>query len=90
MNKEQIIDILKFEIAKIVQRDVDSIDEGERLLKMGVSSIQAIKIINQIRKRLEVDINPVALFEYKTINEFSEYLVTLKNESELVGSRDNE
>lgn len=43
-------------------------------MKIGVSSVQALKIINRARKHLQVDISPVALFEYKTIAEFAAYL----------------
>ena len=74
MSKEDIIELLKAEIALVLNQDPDSIDEEVNFLKVGISSVQALKIINRVRKKLEIEINPVALFEYKTIAEFAGYL----------------
>lgn len=74
MNKEEIMDLIKEEIAAVLGQGAESIDENVNFLKIGVSSVQALKIINRIRRKLEVDINPVAMFEYKTIAEFAGYL----------------
>ena len=43
-------------------------------MRLGVSSVQALKIISRLRKQLDLDINPVALFEFKTVDDSSEYL----------------
>ncbi|WP_440110451.1 phosphopantetheine-binding protein [Paenibacillus sp. QZ-Y1] len=74
MTKDEIQYFMKSEIAAILNQEPDDIDEEMNFLKIGVSSVQALKIINRARKRLQVDISPVALFEYKTISEFSSYL----------------
>lgn len=74
MSKEEIIEFIKAEIAAILNQEPDSIDEDVNFLKVGVSSVQALKIINRIRKKLEIDINPVAMFEYKTISDLAGYL----------------
>jgi acyl carrier protein len=85
MTKEAILDVLKNEIGRVVQREADMIDDDEKLLEIGVSSIQAIKIINQVKKRLNVDINPVVIFEYNRIDRLAEYLVTLSAPVEVSG-----
>jgi acyl carrier protein len=85
MTKEAILDVLKNEIGRVVQREADMIDDDEKLLEIGVSSIQAIKIINQVKKRLNVDINPVVIFEYNRIDRLAEYLVTLSAPAEVSG-----
>jgi len=77
MTNLEVLDVLKAEIGRVVQRDADSIDDDDKILEMGVSSIQAIKIINQVKRRLNVDINPVVIFEYNRINRLAEYLATL-------------
>jgi acyl carrier protein len=74
LSKHEIIELIKKEIATVLNRSDDSIDEDVNFLKIGVSSVQALKIINRIRRNLEIDINPVALFEHKTISEFAGYL----------------
>ena len=83
MTKEDIVELLKTEIAWTLNQDPDSIDEEVNFLKVGVSSVQALKIINRVRKKLEVEINPVALFEYKTIAEFAAYLSESLNSEEV-------
>ncbi|SFS02431.1 acyl carrier protein [Anaeromicropila populeti] len=82
MTKEEIIDFIRSEIGAILKQDPEEIDEDANFLKVGVSSVQALKIINRLRKRLEVDISPVAMFEYKTISDFAGYLSECKAEEE--------
>lgn len=84
MNKIEIIKLIKVEIAAALKGTPDSIDEDVNFLKVGVSSVQALKIINRLRKKLEVDINPVALFEYKTISELGGYLEECMSQKELI------
>lgn len=74
MSTNDVIEIIKEQVANILNQSPDEIDEDEKLLRMGITSIQAIKIINRIRLALNVDINPVAIFEYKTISAFAGYL----------------
>ncbi|WP_458460222.1 acyl carrier protein [Paenibacillus sp.] len=74
MTKEEIELFIKSEIAAALNQEPEDIDEEMNFLKIGVSSVQALKIINRARKQLQVDISPVALFEYKTIAEFAAYL----------------
>ncbi|MCK4258168.1 MAG: acyl carrier protein [Halanaerobiales bacterium] len=74
MTKEEVIMLIKEEIAVVINQEPNSIDEDEVLLRIGISSVQILKIINRLRKKLVVDISPVALFEYKTISAFANYL----------------
>jgi len=74
MTKEEISACIKEEIGSLLEIDPGSIDEKEDFIKLGLSSVQSLKIVNRIRKKLDVDINPVAMFEYKSISRFSEYL----------------
>lgn len=74
MQKEAIKDVLVDEIATELAIDADSVDDDASFMRLGVSSIQALKIINRMRQRLDLDINPVALFEFKTVDEISNYV----------------
>lgn len=75
MDKEHIKTVLTKEIATELSMSPDEIDEQASFMKLGISSVQALKIINRLRKELDIDINPVALFEFKTIEDISNYLV---------------
>ena len=77
MNTNEIIDFLKKEIAIFLQKSPSSIDANINFLKVGISSINTLRILNKISKKLNIDINPVAMFEYTTIKTFSEYLYLL-------------
>ncbi|WP_025273134.1 acyl carrier protein [Haloglycomyces albus] len=74
MTEEHIKDVLTKEIATELSMSPGEIDEHASFMKLGVSSVQALKIINRLRKELNMDINPVALFEFKTVSDISEYL----------------
>ncbi|WP_030160873.1 acyl carrier protein [Glycomyces sp. NRRL B-16210] len=74
MDEENIKAILTKLIAAELALAPGEIDEQASFMKLGVSSVQALKIINRLRKELDVDINPVALFEFKTIEDISAYL----------------
>ena len=81
MNKH-VMAFLKDEIAAVLNKSPDDIDEQANILKLGISSIQVLKIINRVRKKFDVDIDPVVLFEYKTIAAFARYLGTASSQSD--------
>lgn len=73
-SKEDITNLIKEQIASVTKSDINSFDENVNFIKCGISSIQAIMIINKIKKKLQIDINPIAMFEHKNIFELSNYL----------------
>ncbi|MFD0556984.1 acyl carrier protein [Stackebrandtia endophytica] len=75
MEKEHVKAVLTKEIATELSMSPGEIDDQASFMKLGISSVQALKIINRLRKELDIDINPVALFEFKTIEDISNYLV---------------
>lgn len=74
MEKHDIKAVLIKEIAEELSIAPGEIEEDASFMKLGVSSVQALKIVNRLRKELDMDINPVALFEFKTVDDISEYL----------------
>lgn len=74
MDQEYFKTILCREIAAELSMAPEDIDDQATFMRLGVSSVQALKIVNRLRKQLEIDINPVALFEFRTIEDFSGYL----------------
>lgn len=74
MDQEYFKTILCREIAAELSISPEDIDDQATFMRLGVSSVQALKIVNRLRKQLEIDINPVALFEFRTIEDFSGYL----------------
>lgn len=74
MTKEEIKTVLVKEIASELSISPAEIEDDEGFMQLGVSSVQALKIVNRLRKELDMDINPVALFEFKTVDDISAYL----------------
>lgn len=74
INMEQIICFLKGEISTATNSEPNSIDEKINFMKFGISSMQTIMILNKVKKKFEIEVNPFAMFEYKNINELSHYL----------------
>lgn len=74
MTKDSIRDLLIGKIATELEVAPDEVDEYTSFMRMGVSSVQALKIINHIRKELSINVNPVALFEFNTVDDISTYL----------------
>jgi phosphopantetheine attachment domain protein len=74
MTKEYVTKMLTEEIATELNTTPDEIDEHTSFMRMGISSIQALKIINRLRKTLSIKVNPVALFQFDTIDEISSCL----------------
>lgn len=74
MKREEIVAYMTAEIAENLKESEENIDPDANFMKLGISSVQALKIINKLRKKWNVDITPVAMFEYKTITEFADFL----------------
>lgn len=72
--KDQIKSVLTREIAAELGMAPDEVDDQASFMRLGISSVQALKVINRLRKQLTIDVNPVALFEFKTIEDISDYL----------------
>lgn len=83
LSKGQLTHLIKEQIASVINQEIDSIDEEMDFIKFGVSSLQTIMIINKIKKKLNIDINPIAMFEYKSINQLVNYLETRMNDEYL-------
>lgn len=82
MNNDYIVEILKGYLAQVLEVTKEEINENDNFFKIGVSSVQALKIINRMRKELEIEISPVAMFEYNSIAEISNYLYECIEEKE--------
>ncbi len=75
MTKENLLELIKSKISDVVGLDKEDIDEDEKFLKMGISSIQAIKIVNALQEQFNAEINPAIMFEYESLNELVDYLI---------------
>ncbi|WP_201612607.1 acyl carrier protein [Gulosibacter hominis] len=84
MDKQEIKQILTEEIATELGTTVEQIDDQASFMRLGISSVQALKVVNRLRKRVNMEINPVVIFEFKTIDDIAEYLAEEAEEQEVV------
>ena len=75
MTKEELLERIKVKISEVVGLHHEDVDEDEKFLKMGISSIQAIKIVNALQEQFNAEINPAIMFEYETLSELVDYLI---------------
>lgn len=75
MTKEELLERIKVKISEVVGLHPEDVDEDEKFLKMGISSIQAIKIVNALQEQFNAEINPAIMFEYETLSELVDYLI---------------
>jgi acyl carrier protein len=80
MEKKELIEFMKSLLATELACSEEEIDENVGFFKLGISSIQALKLVNKMRKKLQIDINPVAMFEYNSISELADYLYECSQE----------
>jgi len=81
MKLHDILSLIKSYVVEATGENIEDIDENASFFRLGISSVQALKIVNKLRKKLEVDISPVAMFEYKCISELAGYLYDCSQES---------
>lgn len=74
MSKKEISNVIIEELAKILDVEKEELDTDTNFLKVGLSSVQAIKIVNKLRKKLNKEINPAVIFEFKTVSDIAEHL----------------
>lgn len=74
MKKNEIINYLKEALASEMGCSIGDIDANTSFFKLGVTSVKALKIVNKMKKELNIDINPVVIFKYKHIEELADFL----------------
>ncbi len=73
--KDKIIDIFLDEINKSMGYEKEEIDINETLDCIGFDSIISGKVIARYENSLNMELDPIELFEYNTINKYAEFLL---------------
>lgn len=69
-------DIVAFLNARLLERvdGLGSIDPDTDLMELGVRSIDAVLISGEIEDHYGVEVDPVLLFEYRTVNRVAQWV----------------
>lgn len=79
LNKTDIIELLIEKIASHVEIKPELVDPAKNLEDIGLSSLHAVIISGELEDALEIEIDPMIMFENKTINEVAEKIMLLNN-----------
>ena len=74
--KEALIGLLKSLISEEMEIDVSEIDENSRFEELGLDSISGIFILDKLEQKYGLELSPALMFDYPTIEKFSEYLIS--------------
>ena len=72
---EAIQQLLKQALAPIIKSDASKIDVNARLKNLGLDSIMAVQLRNQLEKRMDLKLSVGDFWKYPTVAEYSKYLL---------------
>ncbi|MNK30636.1 Phosphopantetheine attachment site [compost metagenome] len=79
LEKTGIIELLREKIASHLEIEADILDPAKDLDEIGLSSLQAVIISGELEDDLGIEIDPMIMFENKTINEIADSILQLNN-----------
>ncbi len=81
LGTDEIKSILTENLAVVLNVDTEEIDENENLFRMGISSLDAIKILNKVKSKLNISFKMDVIFEHTTIAKLATFLCQLQQKS---------
>jgi acyl carrier protein len=78
MTKEQIIEILKGEIARESGLPLEDIHDEADFFSLGLDSISCIYVLDRVEKKINIEMNPIFFFDFPTVHLLAGFLATLK------------
>jgi acyl carrier protein len=77
MTKQDLIQILKQEIAKETGIPLNEIEDGADFFSLGLDSISCVFVLDKLEKKLKVELNPIFFWDYPTIDSLSGHIASL-------------
>jgi acyl carrier protein len=78
MTRHEIMTIIKEEVARETGLPLTEIEERADFFSLGLDSIRAVYVLDQLEKKLKMELNPIYFWDYPTIGALSEFLATLR------------
>jgi len=76
-NRTEILNALKEEIAKETGAPVSTIDDDASFYSLGLDSISSVFVLDELEKKLKVEMNPMFFWDYPTVRLLAEHLTSL-------------
>ena len=78
-NRSDILNTLKEEIAKETGLSVSTIDDEASFYSLGLDSISSVFVLDELEKKLDVEMNPMFFWDYPTVRLLADYITSLSN-----------
>lgn len=75
IEKAKLVPLVSEIVAKILNIPVQEIDPKAEFQNLGVDSLTAMYILEELEKQLKIEVNPLHFWEYPTIDAFCSQLV---------------
>lgn len=76
MNTEDILRIIREEIAQEADVPITDVEDNTPFSSLKLDSISSLVVLDRLEKRLAVELNPMHLWDYPTAKKLSEFLTT--------------
>ena len=80
-SKEEITDVAKGIIAKALGIDVAEISMTEEFVQLGMDSLQSMFVLDDLEKKLDMQINPLLFWEHPTLGSLVDELYELQKKN---------
>lgn len=79
--KQKILSALKHAIASETGLAVSEIEDRDSFYSLGLDSVSAVFVLDNLEKQLKVEMNPMFFWDYPTVDLLAEHITSLcKNE----------
>lgn len=72
---ERLVEDIKLQMCKLLEVDIEKLDEDENLAEFGFDSILLTSFAKQLSEHLDIAFSPAELFNYPTITKLSGFLL---------------
>lgn len=79
MNRNDLIEFIKKEIANETGSDIETVDENVSFHTLGLDSLSAVLILFNIEKEFNVELNPIYFWDYPTPAEFADFIIKINS-----------
>ena len=77
MSKQRILQTLKQEIARETGLPVGDIHDDASFFSLGLNSISAVYILDNLEKKLAIEMSPMFFWEFPTVELLAQHLSSL-------------
>lgn len=77
MSPHEVRELLKSEIARETGLVIEQIDNSASFYSLGLDSISSVFVLDEIGKKLSLDLNPMLFWDYPTVELLANHIATL-------------